>query len=70
MRKVIRTTFLILLMFLGVHMNAQGPPDPPGNHGSGNDQGPGGNASLLSGTLLLLGLGFAYGAKKYYNKLK
>jgi hypothetical protein len=70
MKKVKKAILFLLLFLTGICLYAQGPPDPPGNHGSGNDHGPGGNASLVSGTMILLGLGFAYGAKKCYDKLK
>ena len=70
MKKVIKALIVCVLFLAGACLYAQGPPDPPGNHGSGNDHGPGGNASLVSGTLILLGLGFAYGARKCYHKLK
>lgn len=61
---------LILLIFFSFGINAQVPPEPPGDHGSTNNQEPGGNASLVSGTILLIGLGFVYGTKRYYDLRK
>ncbi|NOX85508.1 MAG: hypothetical protein GXO86_06030 [Chlorobi bacterium] len=57
----------ILLMFLSFGLFAQSsdPPDPPGDHGSDQDQ-PGGQAPLSGGMILLLGLSAAYGIKKLY----
>ncbi len=60
----------IFILFLSVGIMAQvGPPDPPGEHGSGDDQ-PGGDAPIGGGIFILLGLGAAYGGKKVYNLKK
>ena len=58
----------LFFLFLSLGVVAQGdPPNPPGDHGSGDDQGPGGDASSSSGMLLLLVLTAAYGGKKIYD---
>jgi len=47
------------------------PPDPPGGHGSGGNQSPGGGlAPIGSGLIVLLGMGAAYGAKKIFDARK
>jgi len=42
-------------------------PDPPFQHGSTHDEPNGGGAPIGGGVLILLGLGVAYGGKKYYD---
>ena len=63
--KKIKYIFVSLLVAFTFNMFSQ--PDPPGNHGSGNDAGPGGGAPIGSGIIILLSLGAAYGAKKLYE---
>jgi hypothetical protein len=43
----------------------RGPGEPPGGPGTGPPVG--GGAPIGGGTLILIGLGAAYGAKKVYN---
>jgi hypothetical protein len=62
--KLLLTGFLSLTLSIG--LLAQDPPDPPEEHGSGDDEQPGGNAPLGAGVYLLLGLGAAYGASKFH----
>lgn len=47
-----------------------GQPNPPDDHGSSDNQGPGGNAPIASGITILLTLGAAYGGRKTYQLLK
>jgi len=54
-----------IVLFLSFGMMAQtDPPDPPGEHGSDQDQHAG--APLSGGLLILLSAGLAYGGKKLY----
>jgi len=66
--KLIITGLFLLTLSLGAL--SQGPPDPPDEHGSNEDQAPGGTAPIGTGTILLLGLGAFYGGKKVYNLRK
>ncbi len=70
--KTIKFIFSVLVFFiLSTGVMAQvGPPDPPGEHGSGDDEAPGGGAPIGSGVFILLGLSSVYGSKKVYNLLK
>ena len=54
----------ILCFFISWATLAQDPPEPPDSHGGNQDQGPGGSAPIASGTILLIGMGAIYGAKK------
>lgn len=63
--KLIITGLFLFTLSLGVL--AQDPPDPPGEHGSTEDQAPGGTAPVGAGTLLLIGLSAIYGGKKVYD---
>jgi hypothetical protein len=58
---------VIFLLFNTLVMLAQNPPNPPDVHGGNNDQGPGGNAAVASGTVILIGLGVLYGGKRFYD---
>ena len=60
----------IFFFFLSNDILAQGPPEPPGQHGETEDQEPGGNAPISGGVFILLGLGAAYGVKKVYELRK
>lgn len=57
-----------LLMFAVTMVLASDPPDPGGDPGTAPPLG--GGAPIGGGTLLLLGLGAAYGTKKVYNLFK
>lgn len=61
------------LMVIGILLTsisiAQGPPDPPLDHGESGDQS-GGAAPVGSGIAILLSLGIAYGGKKFYDLKK
>lgn len=60
----------IFILFLSVETMAQsGPPDPPPDHGSDEDQLPAG-APLGGGLFVLLTTGLAYGGKKVYSLMK
>ncbi|MCF8302559.1 MAG: hypothetical protein K9I94_04715 [Bacteroidales bacterium] len=71
LKKLILT--IAIALFIG-GLSAQTPP-PPNGDGEGNSQDPtsggntpvGGGAPIGSGTLLLLGLGAAYGGKKVWD---
>ena len=53
----------LIILFLSLGMMAQtDPPDPPGEHGSDEDQQ--GRAPIGGGIFILLSLGAAYGGKK------
>lgn len=58
---------MVLLMIFAVHTSVMAqdrtPPPPPG-HGGNEDIQPG---PVGAGTILLLALGAAYGARKVYN---
>jgi hypothetical protein len=57
---------LTLGLFIGLNNISIAQPPPPANHGSDGNQAPsGGAAPIGSGLLLLLGMGAAYGAKKF-----
>jgi hypothetical protein len=60
----------LFILFFNLCLVAQNPPNPPGEHGSDENQSPGGNASLAAGTLILIGLGALYGGKKIYDLRK
>ena len=62
--KLLLTGFLSLTLSIG--LVAQDPPDPPEEHGSGEDEEPGGDAPLGAGVYVLLALGAAYGGRKVY----
>jgi hypothetical protein len=66
--KFIIAGLFVITLSLGVL--AQDPPDPPGEHGNTEDQAPGGTAPIGAGTLLLIGLGAAYGGKRVYDLRK
>ena len=55
---------LILGFALPAFSDDPGPPVPPSEHGMGGDQGPAG-APIDGGLGILLGIGAAYGGKKY-----
>ena len=53
----------LFILFLSMGVMAQtDPPDPPGTHGSDQDQQ--GHAPIVGGIFILLSLGAAYGGKK------
>jgi hypothetical protein len=55
-------------MFLSLYLFGSGdPPGPPDNHGSTQNEPPGGSSSIGSGLVLLLSLGAGY-AMKIMNK--
>ena len=65
--KKLRLMIAGLFVFgLSLGLLADNPPDPPGEHGTDEDQ-PGGEAPIGAGTLLLIGLSAVYGGKKVYN---
>lgn len=62
--------FLIMILLHSQSLYSQSPPDPPGDHGSGNDEESGGGAPIGSGLFILLGFGAAYGGRKLYKMNK
>ena len=58
--------FGLFMLFLTPNIIGQ-PPNPPQEHGSGNDQNPGGGANLGSGLILLIGLGSVYAGTKVFD---
>ena len=58
--------FGLFMLFLTPETIGQ-PPNPPQEHGSGNDQSPGGGANLGSGLILLIGLGSVYAGTKVFD---
>jgi hypothetical protein len=71
MKKILITSILVIALFVSSNcLLAQGgPPDPPGDPGSGG--GPiGGAAPVGSGIGFLLALGGVYGARKVYKIYK
>ncbi len=68
--KFIITALFILFLSAGIMAQVTEPPDPPGEHGSGDDQPPGGSAPIGGGVFILLGLGVAYGSKKVFDLRK
>ncbi len=68
MKKIIT---LIAIVFIAVSLNAQAPPHPNGGDNpldNGNARVPGGGAPIGGGLFVLLGLGAAYGVKKWGSK--
>jgi hypothetical protein len=68
--KFIITGLFVITLSLGVLAQSDGPPLPPGDHGSTDDQPVGGTAPIGAGTILLLGLGAIYGSKRVYDLRK
>lgn len=69
MKKISIIIAAVLALTISSATYAQAPPPPPPDHGSSGNQN-GGNAPIGSGLLVLLGLGAAYGGKKYYDSRK
>jgi len=70
MKKQILPIIVTLIFTLFTYSGfSQVPPPPPGDHGQTGNQ-PGGNAPVGGGLFILLGLGAAYGVKKYQNVKK
>ena len=71
MKKVIRliilTVFIITASCLLNKVSADDPPEDPPQLPGGGDIPIGGGAPIGSGLVILLTLGAAYGAKKYYD---
>jgi len=65
--KLILTGIFILFLSAGI-MAQTDPPDPPGEHGSDEDQQ--GRAPISGGLVILLTAGLDYGDKKVYNLVK
>jgi len=70
MKKILKLLFFILLLILPFSLlQAQGPPQPPENPGTGG--GPvGGAAPIGEGIGLMIGLGVAYAGWKGLRKVK
>jgi len=60
------SAFLLAQTFLSLAQQTS-PSDPGGNPQTGGDPPLGGGAPIGGGTLILLGLGVAYGGKKFYR---
>ena len=69
MKKIIITLLVIIASVTTLNLFSQAPPPPPPDHGSTGNQN-GGNAPIGSGIFILLGLGAAYGGKKFYDVRK
>lgn len=67
---IIAALFFVSLSFTSSDLFAQGPPDPPGNHGETTNQSPGGGAPIGGGIGILLTLGGVYGGRKLYQAWK
>jgi len=71
MKKYIVLFSLMFSMLLWTsNANAQTAPPPPDTHGQNTDQVAGGSAPIGGGLFILLGLGIAYGGKKWYDHRK
>lgn len=64
---IVLTSFLFMLSFVALAIEE---PGDPGSTPSGGGIGTGGGAPIAGGTLILLGLGAAYGGRKIYNLYK
>lgn len=61
-------SLLLPLLFFTNNINAQtGPPPPPGGGHGQHGSHPGGSAPLGGGLFILMGLGIAYGGKKWQD---
>ena len=69
MKKISIIITIALTITLSINSFAQAPPPPPPAHGATGNQN-GGNAPIGSGLVILMGLGLAYGGKKYYDSRK
>ena len=72
--KSLQKIFLVLFFSAAMLTSYNGfadtnPPDPPSSHGATGNQ-PGGGAPIGGGLFILLGLGAAYGGKKWYDHRK
>ncbi len=66
---IILTGFFFMLSFVLTAVETE-PGDPGGDPDPGGEDPLGGGAPIGSGTLLLIGLGAAYGGKKVYKLYK
>ena len=64
--KILLFVFSLVFCFSIDFVNSQ--PPPPGNHGSEGDEAPsnGGGAPIAGGIGILVAMGAAYGARKWY----
>ena len=70
-KSIISLSIIFALAMTAKQTLAQhGPPQPPGGHGSQQNQSPGGGAPIGSGLGILLTLGLAYGGRKTYKVWK
>ena len=70
--KLFAILFSLMLCFIVDSSIAQ-PPPPPNSHGTGTNQAPGdagGGAPIAGGIGMLVAMGAAYGARKYYLSKK
>jgi hypothetical protein len=65
---LIITGLLIIVPVIASNASAPPPPPPPGP--GGGDVPIGGTAPIGSGLIILVSMGAAYGAKKFYNARK
>jgi hypothetical protein len=72
MKAKIITLLFSLFLLIGFSVNeSYAQPGPPSSHGSTGDEAPsGGGAPLAGGIGLLVALGAAYGARKWYMNNK
>jgi len=68
MKNTLKTLVIAILISVPVFLFAQNPPHPNGGGGpTGGNTPVGGAAPVGGGLVILLGLGFGYGAKKVYR---
>lgn len=66
--KKISLVVIISILLPAINTAASQPPPPPGGHGLDGNQPPsGGSTPIDSGTVILLGMAVAYGARKFYT---
>ena len=61
---------LFFVLFSGLTLFAQAPPNPPSNANSGGGGPVGGNAPIGSGMLIMLALGAAYAGWKNQEEVR
>jgi len=70
MKKIANILTIGLILTLPLFSTGQNVPPPPDNHGESDNQPAGNGAPIGGGMFILIGLGTAYGGKKYYDYRK